>query len=248
MEAYRERRLKGQRDRTGAHAWAVSLRPLGASALALALMAATLSACAGVQSPPVRPVTARPAKSPSPDHPHRIWVLRMSWHTGLVLSSSDLGSRLAFLLSRVRRGRYFIFGWGDRRYYLSAHPTSGIALAALFPSRSVMLVQSCERDLVRCLGPSVHLRVLRVSPPDLAKLRRYLAHSFLKDPGHRAVPVARGPFPESMFFASGRTYDAFETCNTWTAQALEAAGLPVSADGVIFANQLWGELPGSQKR
>jgi hypothetical protein len=49
-----------------------------------------------------------------------------------------------------------------------------------------------------------------------------------------AVRIAPGPYPESAFYASSGTYSLDYTCNTWTATALKAAGLPIQASGVVL--------------
>jgi Protein of unknown function (DUF2459) len=55
--------------------------------------------------------------------------------------------------------------------------------------------------------------------------------------------VGTGPYPQSVFYASAGTYNLSHTCNTWTAEALRAAGLPVTTSGVVFASQLLDQLP-----
>ncbi|MDE2273509.1 MAG: DUF2459 domain-containing protein, partial [Gammaproteobacteria bacterium] len=70
-----------------------------------------------------------------------------------------------------------------------------------------------------------------------------LAASLQTDAQGRPEPLAPGPDPGSEFYASGLSYDAFHTCNTWTAEALHFAGVPVSYHGLIFADQLWRQLP-----
>lgn len=174
---------------------------------------------------------------------YRLWVVRTSWHTGLALSPAEAGPALTSLVPPTSRIRYLVFGWGARRFYLSHHPTSGMALAALFPSRSVMLVEPCRRKLELCLGSATHLDAVRITRTGLLRLRIYLRHSFTKGPGGETVPLRSGPTFHSEFFASGLDYDAFHTCNTWTAQALAAAGLPVTSAGVMFAYQVWSQLP-----
>ena len=61
-----------------------------------------------------------------------------------------------------------------------------------------------------------------------------------------AVPLAvygcAGPFPQSFFYASTKTYDLTHTCNTWTAAALRVAGLPVSEAGIVFAGQVLDQV------
>ena len=66
-------------------------------------------------------------------------------------------------------------------------------------------------------------------------LWRYLR----KDAAGAPAPFAPGPYPGSVFYASGGTYALGHTCNTWTAEALRAAGMPVGTGGVLFANQVW---------
>jgi hypothetical protein len=41
-----------------------------------------------------------------------------------------------------------------------------------------------------------------------------------------------------VFYAARGTYDAFDTCNTWTAGMLHDGGLPVSSAGVVFPGQV----------
>jgi len=55
-------------------------------------------------------------------------------------------------------------------------------------------------------------------------------------------PVEPGPFSQSVFCASAGTYNLSHTCNTWTAEALRVAGLPISAAGVGFAGQVLDQL------
>ena len=69
-------------------------------------------------------------------------------------------------------------------------------------------------------------------------LWNYLA---VEKEGH-PLRVATGPYPQSFFYASTGTYDLSHTCNTWTAEALRAAGLPVTTSGVVFAGQVLDQL------
>src|SRR5205823_10778951 len=64
-----------------------------------------------------------------------------------------------------------------------------------------------------------------------------ISKELAKDPGGRPHRIAAGPYPQSLFYAATGTYDAMHTCNTWTAEGLQIAGLPVSAAGIVFADQ-----------
>ncbi len=54
--------------------------------------------------------------------------------------------------------------------------------------------------------------------------------------------LADGPYAGSVFYAANETYDAFYTCNTWTALVLRQGGLPVDPRGVVFAEQVMQQV------
>jgi Protein of unknown function (DUF2459) len=51
-----------------------------------------------------------------------------------------------------------------------------------------------------------------------------------------------GPYEGGYYFLAAPRYSALHTCNTWAAQTLRAAGLPIRARGVLFAHQLWSQV------
>ena len=164
-----------------------------------------------------------------------VGVLLAGWHTGLILPVRELGA-LRSLLPVYPGERYVSFGWGNRRFYMSPDPSVSAALAALFRSPSAVLVESAPtvRDL---LPVASTYRWLCADRQEVVRIDAYLLDS-LRERGGRAIVLGAGPARESEFLASGERYDAFNTCNTWTAAALQRAGLPISAGGVIFAVQL----------
>lgn len=172
----------------------------------------------------------------------RVWVLDSGWHTGLILPREELGPTLSRLLQPEHATHYIMFGWGNRRFYMAPNPTLGMDIAALFPSQSVVLVEACDRSPPACYTSAVKLRTVSIPQGGLTRLDSYLVASMQTDAHGQLEPLAAGPDAGSEFYASALSYDAFHTCNTWTAEALQVAGLPVSYHGVIFAAQLWRQL------
>ncbi|HVS75829.1 MAG TPA: DUF2459 domain-containing protein, partial [Steroidobacteraceae bacterium] len=180
--------------------------------------------------------TPHPAPTPPPatflsrlaDRPPEIGVLVAGWHTGLVLPADELGP-LKLLL---RTTKYVSFGWGNRRFYMAAHPGSGDAVAALFRSPGVLFIRAvpAPADL---LASDIRIHWVCASRAQIWRADDYIEKS-LSRPSH-PVDLGPGPLAGSRFYASGEHYSAVHTCNTWTAAALEYAGLPVSARGVLFA-------------
>lgn len=209
----------------------------------IGLIAGTLSLLAACATPPVTATTATAGRdTPAPQIGAAIWVLNSGWHTGLVLQRDELGAGLSALLQPARRASYLMFGWGNRRFYMAPDPTLGMDIAALFPSRSTVLVEGCSVAPRSCYTRAVKLHIVRLSLSQQARLDQYLLHTFQQNKAGQADPLGPGPDPDSEFYASGLRYDAFHTCNTWTAEALHKTGLPIHAHGVIFADQLWSQL------
>jgi hypothetical protein len=72
-------------------------------------------------------------------------------------------------------------------------------------------------------------------------LQSVIWKSFVSD--HETVSVYQnGPYEDSLYFQATPKYSAFHTCNTWAAEALRIAGLPVHSGGVIFSGQLWSQV------
>lgn len=184
---------------------------------------------------------ARPTPPPSflPSHEQRppleIGVLVAGWHSGIVLPAAELGP-LTALLESDSRASYLSIGWGNRRFYMSAHPGSGDALAALVRSPSVLFLQRVSRP-AQLAGGDARIRWLCVDRGELWRVDTYIEQS-LSRPGGRPIDLGGGPLPDSGFYASTGRYSMLHTCNTWTVTALEFAGLPVRAGGVIFASQV----------
>jgi hypothetical protein len=165
--------------------------------------------------------------------PLAIGVLVAGWHSGLVLPRRELGL-LAPLLSDSP-AKYLSIGWGDRRFYMAPHAGSGDALAALLRSPSVLLLRrvSTPADL---LEPGDHIRWLCADRQQLWRVDSYIEGSLSRPSGRRS-DLGRGPLPGSVFYASTEHYSLVHTCNTWTVAALQYAGLPVHAAGVMLASQ-----------
>ncbi|MGA7541337.1 MAG: DUF2459 domain-containing protein [Steroidobacteraceae bacterium] len=213
--------------------------PAGIYALAWLGICAVAGGCAEIpRAPPPPP----PSFLASPAHraPLAIGVLVAGWHSGLVLPGRELGP-LASLLSDSQ-ATYLSIGWGNRRFYMASHPGAGDALAALFRSPSVLFLRrvSAPADLSE---PGGHIRWLCANRQELWRVDSYLEGSLAR-PAGRLSDLGRGPLPGSVFYASRGHYSLVHTCNTWTVAALQYAGLPVHASGVILASQTLARIRG----
>jgi len=218
-----------------------SLAPRGASVAlhrvgiaARWLVALWLSGCAELPTAPSGGPPATFLAGASVGATQAVGVLIAGWHTGLLLPSDELG--VLKVLQHDPATPYVSLGWGNRRFYMARHPGSGDALAALLPSSSVLLVQTLAHasDAVPAEG---RIKWVCIDRAELWRLQVYLHDSLQWRLGQPLV-VGAGPLPHGRFYASSERYDAFHTCNTWTLAALQFAGLPVMAEGVLFAAQV----------
>ena len=192
------------------------------------LLALLLSACAGPPPPDPGPPAAT------------IYVVERGWHTDIGLPAEALGPLRPFD-QEFPGARFFVFGFGEKNYLQARDITPGLLLRAVFPSDGLVLVTALNASPAEAFAA---WRVIArpVSVDGLERLTRFIAASIEWSPDGHPRLAAQGPYDGSLFYASRVSYSLFDTCNTWTARALRAAGEPVSAAGVITASQLLDQL------
>jgi uncharacterized protein (TIGR02117 family) len=194
----------------------------------LALPAAA-AACATRPLPP-----AASAAAPATEAVH---LVRRDWHTDIGLAVPDLQGGLAAVATLWPGARYLVFGFGERAYLLSRHRSLADMVMALVPGPGAMLVTGLSVPPAEAFGAADTL-TLRVTAEGFARLQRYLAESFEWDAEGMPHRLAEGPYLGAEFYGAALTYSAGFTCNTWAAEALAQAGLPVRVGGVLFAHQV----------
>src|SRR5262249_26275578 len=153
-----------------------------------------------------------------------IYVISGGWHTEVGLPVETLSGPLSALKREFPSARYLVFGWGARDYYMA--PTFGIGdlLRAAVPGPAVMLVLPLEISPETFFGAST-VYALPAPPNGAQGLSQFLWDYLVSEEG-TPRRIGTGPYPQSVFYASTGTYNLGHTCNTWTAEALRAAGLP----------------------
>ena len=160
-----------------------------------------------------------------------IYVARSGWHVDVGFATADLTPALDSLVARLPGAQYVLLGFGDRRYVLATHHRGPVLLEALWPGAGVILATGLRATPTAAFGPDVVS--LEISPADAAVAQRAMKHAMTED------DTTPGPYGGSLYFDSPLTYSALYTCNTWAAEILAAAHLPVKTRGVVFAGQVW---------
>jgi hypothetical protein len=154
---------------------------------------------------------------------------------------SAIGGPLAAVKRRFANAWYLVFGWGAHDYYMARDPGLGDLLRAAVSGPAVLLVIPLQASPEAFAGAANALAV-PVSRGGAEGLSQFLWGYLAQDAKGAPRRIGAGPYPGSVFYASTGTFDLTHTCNTWTAEALGAAGLPVGSTGVVYSGQLLDQL------
>ncbi len=194
-------------------------------ALCLALLTAACSAVVGTPDPAALPRTSR------------VYVVERDWHTEIGLRAEDMDGPLATIRDRFLGVRTVLIGFGDRHYLTRRQPGFSDMLIAALPGPGALLVTGLRTTPAEAFG-AADVVEMAVSGAGLLRISGFLWHAFETDGNGRPRPLGDGPYPGSLFYASGDTYALTHTCNTWTAEALQVGGTDVRAAGVLLASQV----------
>lgn len=226
-----------------------SLRPVAraiASGLTLACAAALATGC---HSLPERPAAARGSQAAGGVGTTAILhVASNGWHTSIVIPRRALPPGAIPEAADFPEAQWLGFGWGDAVYFPAPEASLGMMLrAALLPTDAVIQMSGLPGP-VRETYPTAEIVALEIPGQAMRGAVAYIDASFARSGGRRARPVAEGREPFSQFYPATGRFHIFSTCNTWAAQALASAGLPVQVTGTITAENLMAQIRGFARR
>lgn len=220
--------MPGRRPRPGRHRLLTLWLPLA------------LAACAGGRLP-APPPAARPGQD-------SVSLITHGWHTDIGLPAAEASGPLARFRSLFPGAWMLVFGYGKRTFMMAPAHTLGEWLIGPFPGPAAIEVSAIGADAATAYG-AAHVETLPLPPGGAARLSAFLWQAFARMPqgaaedgtkGGGGTPraIARGNVPGSLFYQASSRYGLLHTCNTWSAEALAAAGLPIQPAGIIFSGTL----------
>ena len=185
-----------------------------------------LASLAGCALPPPAPC-AMPLAGPA------TWVVDQGWHTEIALRTVDLAGPLARFSTIFPGAETLAFGFGKRSYVLAEAGAFTELLLGPLPGPGVIQVRGLRVPPGEAWpGRAV---AMPLGETGLSALRAFLWDSI--------VPQAEAlALHGSLFLAASHDYTLGFTCNTWTATALQRAGLPVEPVGVVLAGAVLAQL------
>ena len=231
-----------------------------AAGLPLALILAWVALTAGCRSanpalfPPSVATPHQPAKS--------IYISINHWHAGLILADADITPALRDALTPWTQqlektnpnptDTWHEFGWGDDRFYKSPKATSGQTLAAmLWPTRSVVHLWSLPQNPPDFFAPyNAALFRIELSQPGYQRLADNLLQHLALNNQHANLEQTGIYGNRSAFLTAHpkRKYHLLHNCNHMTADALRAAGLPITPLYAIHSRNIEYQLDQAAKK
>jgi Protein of unknown function (DUF2459) len=204
-------------------------------------MGCLLASCEATHAVRGGAVRTPSVESTSISAPAAIIVARRRWHIDIGFATADLGAPLDSVAATLPGVKYLFFGFGDRHYLMAKRKNVPAMLGAIFPGPGIMLVTGLEHTPAEAFGAEQVIE-LAVSPAQARAIQAFIWNSLTHVAGQPITPYARGPYEGSLYFSSAVRYSAFHTCNTWAAEALRAAALPIRRRAILFAWQLWPQV------
>jgi uncharacterized protein (TIGR02117 family) len=169
-----------------------------------------------------------------------IYVTSNGWHSGIVIARADLPAGFIPETADFPAATHFEFGWGNRDYYTTPRKTIGLTLGAALPGAAVVHLAGLSGP--PRTYPGHEAVALRVSAEGVRRLVAYLHQAFARGGAPRLRAMAPGLAPMSGFYPATGTFHLFNTCNTWTAAGLAAAGIAIRVGGVQQAEELMSQV------
>jgi hypothetical protein len=161
-------------------------------------------------------------------------VVERGWHTDVCVQVQDVPDLHAWLAPDFAGATYLCFGFGEREFVMTREHGILATLSALWPGRGAILM-TVLRDTPAAAYGADKVVTLQVATAGKVGLATYLNQSVQRDLLSRPVRLGDGPYAGSLYLGATANYAGYYTCNTWTADALRSAQLPVDG-ATLFAS------------
>jgi hypothetical protein len=166
-----------------------------------------------------------------------VYVVGQSWHAQIGIPVEELGEDLSFYRDIFQGARVIMFGYGKKTFFTAPPETASEYILGPLPGPAVIQAVGLNVPPMEAYSPENTITLL-LPPGGSRSLSAYIWNDLAKDASGKPRIVSHSTDPAGLFYAAQSRYNLLHTCNTWIADALHAAGLPISGDGVVFLGQV----------
>jgi uncharacterized protein (TIGR02117 family) len=171
-----------------------------------------------------------------------IYIVHDAWHAAIVIRKIDVSPAVLPEVRDFPSAEHLEFSWGDRDYFPAPNPGIGLALKAAFWSSGSILHVVGSSGALENVYPGAEIIEIGVSENGLQRLIQFISETFERSSPDGPAKARPGLSANGRFYPANGKFSILRTCNTWAAEALSAAGLPVKPQYVITAGSLADQL------
>ncbi len=160
------------------------------------------------------------------------------WHSGIVIRRDQIPIEAWPEHVRFPLARFLEVGWGDRAFYRSPDAGAGLALRAAFASGGSVLHVAGLGQPPAEVFTRAEIVAVELSGRAVEALTRFVSRAYARDASGDPIDLGPGLYPGSRFYAATGRYSLLYTCNSWIAEALRAAGCPITPAWALTAGNL----------
>ena len=170
----------------------------------------------------------------------KIHIVNLGWHAGIIVPIDTLLKRNLPEALNFSDKRYLEIGWGDKTFYQTSNPSFGIAFDALLKSTASVIHLYGFNPPINATFKNAEIIELQLEEYNYIKLLYFIHKSLTRNADGSARSVGPGLFgrKNSSFYAANGQFHLFNTCNTWVANAIQAAGIEIDSHSIITSDSL----------
>jgi hypothetical protein len=186
---------------------------------------------AGCASPPL--------PCPLPAAADRVSVVSEGWHSDIAIPVDELSGGLQDIAAHFPGAQTLLFGYGKRSFMTAPPGSLAKYFTGIIPGEAAIEVTGMDTELAAVYPPE-DVVTLTLPPGGAKKLSAFISKDLASTPGGTPALITGGGEPPVFVYAANSEYTFLHTCNGWAAQALAAAGVPLSPSRVVTAGRLMG--------
>ncbi len=169
-----------------------------------------------------------------------IYLVKIRWHTGIIFKNDQVDTTVWQLINDFKEYDYVDVGWGDVAFYQAPGFDLDLAVKALFTkTNSTLRVSGFNRSINSYLQTTDYAERLILTDDEYKRLCEYIQSAYSLNE-NMPVILSKHFGGAVKFYKAKGYYDVFNTCNTWIAKGLNAAGIKID-ENIILSEQLFRE-------